>query len=201
MRAFPRRRARSRCGSFHQQCACPASASRHQTRLLAPERTSAACARMACHGIGGHMRAFILAILIAALHSSSGTAGPKEDALAVLDQWAKAFAASDVDAIVALYSTDALFMGTGSKSVVTEPAAIRKYFEDAILTRRPRAAPISSSEVMVLSDNAVLVAGLNDSMGVMDGKAFSNPGRVTFVIAKRGSEWKIVHFHRSAMPR
>lgn len=92
-------------------------------------------------------------------------------------------------------------MGTGSKSVVTEPAAIRKYFEDAILTRRPRAAPISSSEVMVLSDNAVLVAGLNDSMGVMDGKAFSNPGRVTFVIAKRGSEWKIVHFHRSAMPR
>ena len=23
----------------------------------------------------------------------------------------------------------------------------------------------------------------------------------TFVIAKRASEWKIVHFHRSAMPR
>ena len=147
------------------------------------------------------MRAFILAILIAALHSSIGTAGPKEDALAVLEQWTRAFAASDVDAIVALYSTDALFMGTGSKAVVTEPAAIRKYFEDAILTRRPRAAPIGSSEVMVLSDDAVLVAGLNDSMGVMDGKPFSNPGRVTFVIAKRGSEWKIVHFHRSAMPR
>ncbi len=147
------------------------------------------------------MRALMLAFFIVALHSSSGTAGPKEDALAVLDQWSKAFAASDVDAIVALYSADALFMGTGSKSVVTEPTAIRKYFEDAILTRRPRAAPISSSEVMVLSDNLVLIAGLNDSMGVADGKPFSNPGRVTFVIAKRGSEWKIVHFHRSAMPR
>jgi hypothetical protein len=47
----------------------------------------------------------------------------------------------------------------------------------------------------------VLVAGLNDSMGVLDGKPFTNPGRVTFVIAKRGTEWKIVHFHRSAMPR
>ena len=147
------------------------------------------------------MRAFMLAVLMAALHSSSGTAGPKEDALAVLDQWTKAFAASDVDAIVALYSTDALFMGTGSKTVVTEPAAIRRYFEDAILTRRPRAAPISSSEVVVLADDAVLIAGLNNSMGVADGKPFSNPGRVTFVIAKRGSEWKIVHFHRSAMPR
>lgn len=147
------------------------------------------------------MRAFMFAIFISALHSSSGIAGPKEDALVVLDQWSKAFAASDVDAIVALYSADALFMGTGSKVVVTESAAIRKYFEDAILTRRPRAAPINSSEVMVLSDNAVLVAGLNDSMGVLDGKPFSNPGRVTFVIAKRGSEWKIVHFHRSAIPR
>ena len=147
------------------------------------------------------MRALMLAVLMAVLHSSSGTAGPKEDALVVLEQWTKAFAASDVDAIVALYSTDALFMGTGSKTVVTEPAAIRRYFEDAILTRRPRAAPISSSEAMVLSDDAVLIAGLNDSMGVTEGKPFSNPGRVTFVIAKRGAEWKIVHFHRSAMPR
>jgi hypothetical protein len=25
-------------------------------------------------------------------------------------------------------------------------------------------------------------------------------GRVTFVVAKRASDWQIVHFHRSAMP-
>ena len=147
------------------------------------------------------MRAFLTALSATALLSCSAAAGPNEDALAILDKWTKAFAASDVDAIVALYAPDALFMGTGSKTVVTEAAAIRKYFEDAILTRRPRAAPISSSEVMVLSDTAVAVAGLNDSTGVLDGKPFSNPGRVTFVIAKRGPEWQIVHFHRSAMPR
>ena len=92
-------------------------------------------------------------------------------------------------------------MGTGSKTVVTDPAAIRKYFEEAILTRRPRAAPISSSEIMVLSDSVVLVAGLNTSTGVLDGQTFSNSGRVTFVLARRGSGWKIVHFHRSAMPK
>jgi uncharacterized protein (TIGR02246 family) len=149
----------------------------------------------------GHMRAFLAAVSITAMLSCSAVAGPKEDALAVLDKWTAAFAASDVDAIVALYAPDALFMGTGSKTVVTDTASIRKYFEDAVLTRRPRAAPMSSSEAMVLSDTAVVVAGLNDSTGVMDGKPFSNPGRVTFVIAKRGPEWKIVHFHRSAMPR
>ena len=143
----------------------------------------------------------LLAIFTGALLSCSAVAGPKEDALAVLSKWTEAFAASDVDAIVALYAPDALFMGTGSKTVVTETAAIRKYFEDAILTRRPRAAPVRSSETMVLSDTAVLVTGLNNSTGVLDGKPFSNPGRVTFVIAKRGADWKIVHFHRSAMPR
>jgi hypothetical protein len=57
-----------------------------------------------------------------------------------------------------------------------------------------------SQELMVLSDNAVLVTGLNDTKGVLDGKQFTTPGRVTFVIAKRGTEWLIVHFHRSAMP-
>jgi uncharacterized protein (TIGR02246 family) len=133
---------------------------------------------------------------------SAAMAGPKEEALAVLDQWAKAFAASDVNAITALYSADTLFMGTGSKSVVTKHEDIKKYFENALLTRKPRAAPIRESHVVELGDNAVLVTGLNDSTGVAeDGKPFSNPGRVTFLFAKRGNDWKIVHFHRSAMPR
>jgi uncharacterized protein (TIGR02246 family) len=149
------------------------------------------------------MRPFAFALTAATfclLSLTGAMAGPKEDALSVLDKWTNAFAASDVDGIVKLYSPDALFMGTGSKTVVKDTAGIRKYFEDALLTRRPRAAPISSSEVMVLSDTAVLVTGLNDSTGVLDGKPFSNAGRVTFVMAKRGSEWLIVHFHRSAMP-
>ena len=131
----------------------------------------------------------------------TAVAGPEEQALDVLQRWTDAFAASDVDAITKLYAPDALFMGTGSPSVVTDPAGIRRYFEEALLTRRPRAAPMTGRHVLVLSDEAVLVTGLNDSTGVLDGKAFSNPGRVTFVIAKRGPDWRIVHFHRSAAPR
>ena len=60
---------------------------------------------------------------------------------------------------------------------------------------------MNSQEVMVLSDKAVLVTELNDSTGVQDVESFSHPGRVTFVMAKRGPEWPIVHFHRSAMPK
>jgi uncharacterized protein (TIGR02246 family) len=147
------------------------------------------------------MRRWLAVFVLCASLGPNAFAGPKEDALAVLNEWAKAFAASDVDAIVKLYAPETYFMGTGSKSVVTDHAAIRKYFENAILTRRPRSAPITESHVVVLADDAVLVTGLNSSNGVLDGKPFSNPGRVTFVIAKRGPDWKIVHFHRSAMPK
>ena len=146
------------------------------------------------------MRRRLIALSMSVFFMSSAFAGPKEEALAVLDQWTKAFAASDVDAIVNLYAPETYFMGTGSKTVVTDHSAIRKYFEDAILTRRPRSAPITESHTIVLSDDAVLITGLNSSNGVLDGKPFSNPGGVTFIIAKRGPDWKIVHFHRSAMP-
>jgi hypothetical protein len=59
---------------------------------------------------------------------------PKKDALAVLDKWTKAFAASDVDGIVKLYAPDALFFGTSSKAVVVKPEGILSYFENALLT-------------------------------------------------------------------
>jgi ketosteroid isomerase-like protein len=54
---------------------------------------------------------------------------------------------------------------------------------------------------MVLSDTAVVVTGLDTVTGVRDGTPYSADGRVTFIVAKRGPEWKIVHFHRSAGPQ
>jgi uncharacterized protein (TIGR02246 family) len=131
---------------------------------------------------------------------SSAVAGPKEDALQVLDKWTKAFSASDVDGIVKLYAADALFIGTQSKTVVVKPEEIRRYFEQALLNNRPRGATLGAYSAMVLSDTAVVVTGLDTVSGVRDGAQFSNNGRVTFVVAKRGADWQIIHFHRSAMP-
>lgn len=122
-------------------------------------------------------------------------------AASVLDHWTKAFCASDVDGIVRLYADDAIFVGTGSKTVVNDTAGIRKYFEDALLSNRPRGAALASCETMPLSDTAVVFSGLDAVSGVRDGVPFSNGGRFTFVVAKRGADWKIVHFHRSAIPK
>ena len=74
---------------------------------------------------------------------------------------------------------------------------IRQYFERALLTDRPRGVVFESRSVMALSDGAVVITGLDTTTAVREGRTISSPGRVTFVVAKRGAEWKIVHFHRS----
>lgn len=143
----------------------------------------------------------VLAFALITSLCSTAIAGPKEDALQVVEKWTKAFTDSDVDGIVKLYAPDALFLGTGSKTVVTRPEEIRKYFEQALLSNRPRGAKVGDHSVMVVSDTVVVVTGLDTVTGVRDGTPFSANGRVTFVVAKRGSDWQVVHFHRSAMPR
>jgi len=146
------------------------------------------------------MREMLIAVALLASLCSTAIAGPKEDALQVVEKWAKAFTDSDVDGIVKLYAPDALFLGTGSKTVVVKTEEIRKYFEQALLSNRPRGARLDSHSAMVVSDTAVVVTGLDTVTGVRDGKPLSANGRVTFVVGKRGSDWQIVHFHRSAMP-
>ena len=146
------------------------------------------------------MRNLLVIVTLFAAFCTTAVAGPKEDALQVLEKWTKAFTDSDVDGIVKLYAAETLFMGTGSKTLVTKSSEIRAYFEQALLNNRPRGATLGEHSVVVLSDTAVMVTGLDTVTGVRDGKPYSNNGRVTFVVAKRGSDWQIVHFHRSAMP-
>jgi hypothetical protein len=72
--------------------------------------------------------------------SSEAIAGPKEEALLVLDAWTKAFANSEVDGIAQLYAPDALFLGTASKSVVVKSECNRFAFNSAIARCPLRAA-------------------------------------------------------------
>jgi len=146
------------------------------------------------------MRALLWTLGFLVTLSSAAVAGPKEDALQVLEKWAKAFTDSDVDAIVKLHAPDALFMGTASKTVVVQTEGIRAYFENALLNNRPRSAKLTDSSAVVLSDTVVAVSCLDALTGVRDGKTFGTTGRVTFVIAKRGADWQIVQFHRSPVP-
>jgi hypothetical protein len=146
------------------------------------------------------MRSFLPAIALLASLTVSANAGPKEEAPAVVENWGKLFAASDVDGAVKLYAPDATFLGTGSKTTVVKPEGIRSYFENALLNTKWQSAPLHDVAATVLSDTNVVVTGLDEVNGARNGQSLGGKGRVTFVVAKRGADRKIVHFHRSAMP-
>ncbi len=118
----------------------------------------------------------------------------------VIQRWEAAFDASNVDAIVGLYAPDASFFGTGSKALVTTPDQIRSYFEVALQRDKPRGAKLLEHSVRVVSDQVVIVTGLDRVSGTKDGSVYTRDGRVSFVIERRGALWQIVHFHRSALP-
>ena len=131
--------------------------------------------------------------------SSSAITELKEDALQVLAKWVQAFNDSDIEGIVSLYAPDALFIGTGSKEVGTNPEYFRTYFQ-SLKRDMPRGAKLESYSALELSNTVVLISGMDSVSGSKDGVIFHRPGRTSFVLAKRGDNWQIVQFHRSAMP-
>ena len=94
------------------------------------------------------MRNLLVIVTLLAAFCPAAVAGPKEDALQVLERWTKAFADSDVDGIVWLYAADTLFMGTGSKTLVTKSSEIRsnlsRHFSTIVREARRWASILSS---------------------------------------------------------
>lgn len=132
--------------------------------------------------------------------SALKNAEPEAKALDVVSRWTGAFPNADIDGIASLFAGDATFLGTTSRDLVANPEGIRDYFERALLQNRPRGARLREHSVVALSNEVVLVTGLDEVTGVKEGQTYSSPGRVTFVLALREGGWRIVHLHRSAVP-
>jgi uncharacterized protein (TIGR02246 family) len=145
------------------------------------------------------MRVFLSTVVLLISLSSTATAGPKEEALQVVEKWTNAFANSDVDGIVKLHAADVVMIGTGSKALITSPEGVRKYFE-AVFRNNKFTPTLGEHSVLQISDTTVVVAGFDTIVGIMAEKPVNLAGRDTFVIAKRGADWQIVHFHRSTTP-
>ena len=145
------------------------------------------------------MRAFLSTVVLLISLSSIANAGPKEEALQVVEKWTNAFTNSDLDGIVKLHATDAVLIGTGSKALIAPPEGVRKYFE-AVFRSGKYTPALGEHSVLQISDTTVVVTGFDTIVGVMGDKPVNLAGRDTFVIAKRGADWQIVHFHRSATP-
>ena len=126
-------------------------------------------------------------------------AGPREDAFQVVEQFKKAFDASDVEGVVKLFAADAVFLGTVSPILVTKTEQIDKYFQ-GLRQFTPRSITIEEYATIAISENAVLFAGMDTFSQTKDGNVIKTPARFTMLITKTDQGWRISHFHSSLRP-
>lgn len=143
---------------------------------------------------------YLIATLLLVGAVSPASAGPKEDAFAVIEQFKKSYDASDPSAIVKLFAPDAVFLGTTMQRPTRDKDAILKYFQASASANLPKKVEIENYEVLQLSESAVLFTGQDTFSQTRDGKSIDTPARFTLVITKSAEGWGIGHFHSSMRP-
>ena len=144
----------------------------------------------------------LLALMIAMSFSALVHAGPKEDAQAAFEKFYSSFVAGNDETVAALFTPDALFYGTSSPELVTNPEGVRQYFNRALSGPATVKATLLRSSALVLSDNVVLISGMWQSERLLDGKSTVNgPLRISVVMSKRGDRWLVAQFHNSPTPK
>jgi len=136
--------------------------------------------------------------LVMMLAPAAASAGPAEEANDLLDRWVAAFNANDANAVTALYTPDAILLGTSSAVISQGTEQIFEYF--ARLPKSGSQVRISERHLLVLDDTAVVGAGFYEYELIQGGRAVLAPARFTMVMVKRGDHWLIAHEHSSQRP-
>src|SRR5438067_7589235 len=79
------------------------------------------------------------------------TAGPAEDANAVVERWSAAYSSNDPEAIAKIYTPDAILLGTVSPIISEGTEAIVKYFTPTKGTGNKNT--LGERRTIVLDDN------------------------------------------------
>src|ERR671936_21772 len=103
------------------------------------------------------MRRLVLVLAMLALTSVVTFAEPADDISAVVDRWATAFNANDVDALVNLYAPDAILVGSTGLTRQEGRDAIRGYF--ARLANSGDGVVIEDRKIVSLGDNIAYATG------------------------------------------
>ncbi len=145
----------------------------------------------------------IALLLATALWSVPLWAGPSGDALATFEKFFEYFTTDNHDQLVSLFSPHALFIGTISPELVTEPDGLRAYFVRALSSERGEVrARVFGTTATQLTDEVVLVTAAWQSERTLGGLMTTNgPSRNTSVMHNRGDRWFVVQFHNSWKPK
>jgi uncharacterized protein (TIGR02246 family) len=136
----------------------------------------------------------VLSAMLAIMAPGMAFAGPAEEADAVIDRWSATYSANDRDALVKLYTPDAILLGTTSPVVSKGTEGLQKYFE--ALPGSGRKNAITERYMIVLNDDAVVGTGLYTFSRAAENDT-PRPSRFTMLVVKRDGQWMIAHHHSS----
>lgn len=117
------------------------------------------------------------------------------EAAALLDRWSQLFASRDAEALAALYTDTALFLG-GTPEIRRGRTGVAEYFQSLKVLEAPQ---VTFTDVAMQP----LAAGVIDMAFVatfsFGGAAI--PGRITWTLVDDGGDWRIACHHASPMPQ
>ena len=122
-----------------------------------------------------------------------------DEAVAVQQAWTRAFEARDLKALSALYTEETAFYGS-TTTFYTTPDGVRTYFE--LLPPSYKRSAYEVPHVVPLGDDAMAATGeVTFYREEADGTVTALPFRMTHVLVRRGTVWKIATHHASPRPK
>lgn len=140
---------------------------------------------------------FVLVLLLLAFTPgvNAAFADPADEVSAVVDRWATAFNANDVDALVNLYAPDAILVGSTGLTRHAGRDAIRGYF--ARLAHSGDKVVIEDRKIVSLGDNIAYATGFYEFSAMREGDLKKSKAGFSMIFVKHGNDWLIAHHHSS----
>ena len=148
------------------------------------------------------MRNLLPTLVVLTCLAPSLSAQPADQAAgatAVFERFLVAMTRADTATVTSLFAEDALFWGTGSRTLVTDPEGVTAYFEP--VGRNEPGATLARArefETRVLANDLVMISGMWEV--VPSGQNQGTPLRVSLLLQQRDGQWKIIQFHNSRVP-
>lgn len=145
-----------------------------------------------------------------------------------ISNWYSNLCSSNIEGVVSLYSSNITFLPTNSEIIIKDLKGVRDYFiavnenyKEFDITK----CELLSPEIIFLNTDTVIVTGIdefegkiknenNDSLNIRgirkktisktkieNDNSFNIKGRQSFIFKKENTDWKIIHHHRSSMPK
>lgn len=131
---------------------------------------------------------------------SSPATRHQNGALSALHAWVDAVNRHDLDAIVTIFAPDASFFGTSTQALVSSSEGIRQYFDAVLKNYVPLKVALGLVTISELSPDSAVITGYDKWQVTLNGESTEGIGRLSVAVAVRDDHWRIISFHRSAMP-